>query len=120
MTYVANVAADTQKNDIGSLDVSLDSFTATNMSNDSVILTCHHLRADMDSRIAPSGYSIYGATGNISISQVDQASVRLMVYSLVPIYDTVTIVLPLEIDIPGGVNGDVLLTTNAPPNSLFK
>jgi hypothetical protein len=119
MTYVANVAAGTSNNTIGSLEVNLDRTTATVMSNDSVILCLPSSPAGYGLRMAPSGYSIEGATGNISVDQVDQASVRLTVYSLAPSSDTVTIVLPLLIDIPGGVNGDVRLTPEAPPDSLF-
>jgi hypothetical protein len=119
MTYVANVAAGTLNNAIGLLEVNLDRTTATVMSNDSVILSLPSSPDGYGLRIAPSGYSIEGATGNISVSQVDQASVRLTVYSLTPSSDMVTIVLPLVIDIPSGVNGDIRLTPEAPPGSLF-
>ena len=119
MTYVANVAPGTSNNAIGSLEVNLDRTTATVMSNDSVILSLPSSPAGYGLRMAPSGYSIYGATGSIGVAQVDQASVRLTVYSLTPSSDTVTIVLPLVIDIPGGVNGDIRLTPEAPPDSLF-
>jgi hypothetical protein len=119
MTYVANVAVGTSNNAIGSLEVNLDRATATIMSNDSVILSLPSSPAGYGLRMAPSGYSIVGATGDISVSQVDQSSVRLTVYSLTPSSDAVTIVLPLLIDIPGGANGNIQLTPEAPPGSLF-
>ena len=79
MTYVANVAAGTSNNAIGSLEINLDRTTASVMSNDSVILSLPS---------SPAGYglqvqtpSVYGATYNISVTQVDQASVRLTVHS---------------------------------------
>jgi hypothetical protein len=119
MTYVANVATGTSNNAIGSLEINLDRTTATVMSNDSVILSLPSSPAGYGLRIAPSGYSVYGATYSIRVDQVDQASVKLTVNSLTPSSDTVTIVLPLVIDIPSGVNGDIRLTTKAPPGSLF-
>jgi hypothetical protein len=119
MTYVANVASGTSNNAIGSLEVNLDRATASAMSDDFVILSLPSSPAGYGLRIAPSGYSVSGATYNISVSQVDQASVKLTVQSLAPKSDTVTIVLPLVIDIPGGVSGKIQLTAKAPPDSLF-
>jgi phage baseplate assembly protein gpV len=117
MTYVANVAAGTSNNAIGSLEINLDRTTATVMSNDAVILSLPSSPAGYGLRVQTP--SVYGATYSIRVDQVDQASVRLTVNLLTPSSDTVTILLPLVIDIPGGVNGDVQLTANAPPSSLF-
>jgi hypothetical protein len=119
MSYVANVAAGTSNNSIGWLEISLDRNTASIMSNDSVILSLPSSPAGYGLRIASSGPSVYGAVYNISVSQFDQASVRLTVQSLVPNTDMVTIVLPLVIDIPGGVNGNIQLAIEAPADSLF-
>jgi hypothetical protein len=119
MSYMANVASGTSNNTIGSLEISLDKATASLMSNDFVILSLPSSPAGYGLRIASSGPSVYGAVYNISVSQVSQASIKLSVQSLVPNIDTVTIWLPLVIDIPGGVNGNVQLAIQAPPGSLF-
>ncbi|MGD0153706.1 MAG: S-layer homology domain-containing protein [Thermacetogeniaceae bacterium] len=118
MTYVANVAAGTTNNEIGSLEISIDSATAAVVYHDSVVLSLPSSPAGYKLQIGQP--TLFNATGQISVTPIDQTSRKITVDSLSPgAGNTVQIVLPLTIDIPGGVNGNVQLTTKAPPSSIF-
>jgi len=118
MTNVGEVQPGSTNTPIGSLVITLDAATAQNSAGSFV---------DLSLPAQPSGFglmvtgsSLIDATGSVSVTNIDQRTVRVAVYSLTPTSGgSVQIVLPLTVSIPEGYNGNITLTALAPSDSVF-
>jgi hypothetical protein len=118
MTSVSEVQPGSTNAPIGSLVITLDAATASGSAGSFV---------DLSLPAQPSGFglaapesSLIDATGSVSVTNIDQRTVRVAVYSLNPSSGgSVQIVLPLTVSVPEGYNGNIILTALAPPGSVF-
>ena len=118
MTSVIEVGAGTTNNSIGSLVISMDPITASSSVGDFVIL---NLPASPPGyRLQIGNYRLWGASGSLDVTRLDQVSYKVYVHDLSPgDVDAVSFTLPLVIDVPGGVSGPIELKASASPTSVF-
>ncbi|HHP50439.1 MAG TPA: hypothetical protein ENM97_00755, partial [Moorella mulderi] len=124
MSYVARVKAP-YSGEIGTLIISMDGISASEAKDSEVVLSLPS---------SPSGYKLvvdqakikgtnyFGRGAKFEVQQISDTTVKLKVNAVSKKGDpdkTSLISIPLEVTIPSGVSGDVILTIEAPDKSQF-